>query len=151
MSVSVISESYDEFEWKKSKDGKVYTLQKEATIVLYMDYRGENRYYEFKFKKNFKCDGLSVPKIFQWFLPSWKEDNMLYNLAGVVHDAIYGNKGYNIFTREEADAIFRCLLRHSGQNRLHASLADFMLGLFACCHWGDDDLKSKKLVTCKQI
>ena len=151
MSVSVISQSYDTFEWDINKKKKIYTLKKDATIVLYLDYKGENRYFKFSFKKGFKCDGLSVPSCFNWFLKGWDDNNMLYNLAGVVHDGLYGNKGFKLFSRDESDAIFRGLLRASGMNRFHASTADFMLGLFARKHWGDDDLKSANLVTCEEI
>ena len=37
--------------------------------------------YTLKFDAGFKCDGLSVPVVFQWFLPKWDSKNMLYNLA----------------------------------------------------------------------
>lgn len=26
-------------------------------------------------------DGLSVPKLFQWYLPAWNDNNPLYNIA----------------------------------------------------------------------
>lgn len=29
--------------------------------------------------KGAMTDGLSVPKIFQWYLPAWDKDNVLYN------------------------------------------------------------------------
>lgn len=146
MSVTANKIEYTDFIFEK-KDG-IYTLQKAAVAKVYVTKDKKEEILTFKFKKNFKCDGLSVPKCFNWFLPCWKDDNMTYNLAGVIHDALYGNKGFGILNRDESDAIFRGLLRESGMNRLHASTADFMLGLFACCHWGNDDLHSAKLVTC---
>lgn len=101
----------------------------------------------FEFARGFSCDGLSVPKIFRWFLKKWDFENELYNVAGMVHDALYGNKGFCVFDRDECDAIFRGILRESGCNRLHASTADFAVGLCAKSHWGDDALKCRHLVT----
>lgn len=135
MAVKVVSESWDYFDWKIDKKKQVYTLKKDSYIILNLDVNGKKKYYQFTFKKGFKCDGLSVPKIFQWFLPKWNDKNMLYNLAGVVHDGLYGNKGFGIFSREDSDAIFRGLLRDSGINRFRASSADWILGIFACKHW----------------
>ncbi|MBO7691355.1 MAG: DUF1353 domain-containing protein [Methanobrevibacter sp.] len=135
MAVKVVSESWDYFDWKIDKKKQVYTLKKDSYIILNLDVNGKKKYYQFTFKKGFKCDGLSVPKIFQWFLPNWNDKNMLYNLAGVVHDGLYGNKGFGIFSREDSDAIFRGLLRDSGINRFRASSADWILGIFACKHW----------------
>ena len=31
--------------------------------------------------KGAMTDGLSVPKIFQWYLPAWDKDNALYNIS----------------------------------------------------------------------
>ena len=84
-------------------------------------------------------------------MKSWNDKNDLYNLAGVVHDALYGNKGFGLFTRDESDAIFRGLLREAGCNRIHASIADFALSIAAKSHWGQDDLDSSKYVICEEI
>lgn len=90
----------------------------------------------------FRCDGLSVPKPLRWFLPNWDDKNQLYNLAGALHDWLYATKGANgKFSRSECDDIFRGILRESGQSRLKASTADYMVGLFAgnSLHWGRDE------------
>lgn len=139
----VKSEEHTEFDWEVNKNGTEYTLKNNAKISIDLS---DNRIYTFSFQKGFKCDGLSVPKLFRWFLPSWDKKNMLYNLAGVLHDALYANKGFNKFTRDDSDAIFRGLLRISGCNRGHASTADFMLCWFAKNHWGTDDKHCKDLV-----
>lgn len=149
MSVSVKGETAEKFNWNTK--GDLHTLKNDASIILMLDYRGERKYVKFSFAKGFKCDGLSVPRIFRWFLKSWDEKNDLYNLAGVVHDALYGNKGFGLFTRDESDAIFRGLLRDAGCNRFHASTADFALGLAAKSHWGDDNLETAKYATCEEI
>lgn len=98
-----------------------------------------------RFDVGFACDGLSVPKCFRWFLKNWDDENELYNIAGIVHDALYGNKGFGVFNRSECDDIFRGLLRESGKDRKHASMADWCVGTFAGSHWGDDSLYSKHL------
>lgn len=136
-----------DWNWEENKKEHIYTLKKDAQITLLINKNKVDAKYVFKFKKGFKCDGLSVPKVFQWFLKRWDDDNMLYNLAGVVHDALYGNKGFKTFTRDDSDAIFRGILREAGCNRFHASTADFALGIAAKSHWGDDDLKCANLVT----
>lgn len=149
MSVNVKGETAEKFNW--TTKGDLHTLKNKASIILMLDYRGKRKYIKFTFAKGFKCDGLSVPRIFRWFLKSWDEKNDLYNLSGVVHDALYGNKGFGLFTREESDAIFRGLLRDSGCSRFRSSIADFVLGIFSSSHWGQDDLESCKYVTCEEI
>lgn len=89
----------------------------------------------------YRCDGLSVPAPFRWFLPSWDADNDLYNLAGALHDWLYATLGcWNVWTRAECDDIFRGIMRESGKSRFKASTADLMVGIFAGCrlHWGND-------------
>ena len=115
----------------KTIDG-VHVLTKNIETIISDD---KNNTYKIIIKKGFKCDGLSVPKLFQWFLPSWDNKNSDFNLAGIIHDALYGKKGFGIFNREDSDSLFRGLLRDAGLNRFHASTADFMLGLFAKNHW----------------
>lgn len=146
--VKVVEEEHGDFQWEINKDKTEFTLLKDAKITLTLN---DGKKYTFSFKKDFKCDGLSVPSYLQWFLPRWIDKNMLYNLAGVVHDSLYASKGYKVFTRDDSDAIFRGLLRMAGCNRFHASMADFMLGIFAKSHWGQDDLNSAKYVICEEI
>ena len=126
--------------WLSSVDSHV--LQKNITAVICDEY---NNYYQIILDKGYRCDGLSVPKVFRWYLPSWDKDNQLYNLAGAIHDALYTLKGANMFTREESDDIFRGLLRDSGISRAKAGLADMAVGLFAGGdrHWGNDTWNNK--------
>ncbi len=126
--------------WLNTSDSHV--LQKSIRTVI-SDEHGN--YYQIVLDKGFRCDGLSVPKVFRWYLPSWDKDNQLYNLSGSVHDALYTVKGANIFTREESDDIFRGLLRDSGISRAKAGLADMAVGLFAGGdrHWGNDSWNNK--------
>ena len=126
--------------WLNTSDSHV--LQKSIRTVI-SDEHGN--YYQIILDKGYRCDGLSVPKVFRWYLPSWDKDNQLYNLSGSVHDALYTVKGANIFTREESDDIFRGLLRDSGISRAKAGLADMAVGLFAGGdrHWGNDTWNNK--------
>lgn len=118
-----------------------------GTMALTGTYTKEEKKQKITFiiKTGFVCDGLSVPKIFQWFLPAWDKKNVLYNLAGAVHDGLYTNKGFSIFTREECDSIFRGILRDSGISRFKAGCADKAIEWFASGdkHWGNDDYNVK--------
>ena len=134
--------------WLNTSDSHV--LQKIITTVICDEY---NNYYQIILDKGYRCDGLSVPKVFRWYLPSWDKDNQLYNLAGAIHDALYTVKGANIFTREESDDIFRGLLRDSGISRAKAGLADMAVGLFAGGdrHWGNDTWNNKDKIHVKMM
>ena len=96
----------------------------------------------------FKCDGLSIPLPFRWFLKKWDDNKPLYNLAGVIHDALYITKGYGIFSREECDDIFRGLLRDAGISRFKAGVADKCVELFGGSHrhWGGDAYQQKNRI-----
>lgn len=130
------------------KDGEIYRLS--VPLHVYCDCVLDdtiNVKLHFYFACGFACDGLSVPSCLRWFMKNWDLENSLYDIAGIVHDALYGNKGFNILDRDECDSIFRGILRESGCNRLHASAADFAVGLFAKSHWGDDALHCKHLAS----
>lgn len=139
MSVTVHSEGIQHsfFSWDQSLSG-LYRLRSQAWISIPITHNGVNKTLFVKFDPGYICDGLSVPWVFRWFLKNWDDSNDLYNLAGVVHDALYCREGFKIFSREECDDIFRGLLRISGQDRFHASTADFILWIFGRRHWGDD-------------
>lgn len=131
----VTSSNYND-KWLNLEDSHI--LQKGITTIL----RDENdNYYQIVLDPDFQCDGLSVPTIFRWYLPSWDNENSLYNLAGIIHDALYTVKGANIFTRSECDDVFRGLLRDAGISRTKAGMADWCVGKFAGGdkHWGNDE------------
>lgn len=132
--------------WLNTSDSHI--LQKNISTVICDEY---NNYYKIILDKGYRCDGLSVPKVFRWYLQSWDKDNQLYNLAGAIHDALYTLKGANMFTREESDDIFRGLLRDSGISRAKAGLADMAVGLFAGGdrHWGNDTWNNKDKIHVK--
>jgi hypothetical protein len=100
-------------------------------------------------KAGFRCDGLSVPWAFRWFLPKWDSKNFLYSVAGAVHDALYTTGGwYGTFCREQCDDIFRSLLRDAGISRFKAGAADKAVEWFAGgdAHWRNDSFKNKNFI-----
>lgn len=117
------------FSFVKVKDDYVVANRIEA--ILFTD-KGK---YKIILPFGFKCDGLSVPFAFRWFLPSWSDTNFIYNLAGAIHDALYGNAGFDKFTREECDDIFRGILRESSIGRFKAGCADLAVGWFGKPHF----------------
>lgn len=142
MSVTLKNFRVDPSWWSNNKGTR--TLQCDTEVRLYLS---DGREFMLKFLVGYKCDGLSVPKIFRWFLPNWDPNNMRYNWAGAIHDALYGNKGFGIFSREECDDIFRGALRESNIGRFKAGCADKAVEWFANGHWGDDNLQCARMVT----
>ena len=129
--------------WGTRKDG-MHVLNEGCTILLSADWRDVRSELIVRLDENFRCDGLSVPWAFRWFLPSWDEKNQLYNLAGAIHDWLYSTKGADsMFSREECDDIFRGILRESGISRFKAGAADKAVEWFAggSNHWGADGYK----------
>lgn len=129
----------------EDKDG-IMTLLSPCFVSIWYTQDGQPQNALFRFDEGFKTDGGSVPKIFQRWLPSWKDDDPKYNAAFLVHDFLYCTKGaYGHFTRDEVDSIMRGILREAGMKRFWASAADFCVGLFAGGenHWGDNSLDSR--------
>lgn len=115
--------------------------------MVWMD--GSKKRIVAQFMPGFRCDGLSVPKLFRWYLKSWDSSNELYNMAGAFHDWLYTTKGFtHLFTREECDDIFRGILREAGKSRGKAGVADKAVEWFAGgkAHWGNDDYNVGELV-----
>lgn len=121
-------------------DGK-YILSRDLSIDItahdanYVPYR-----MHVLIKAGFVSDGASVPKAFQWILPSWKEQGGAgFNVAALLHDALYGEKGFGQLSREECDDLYRGALRENGLPRWKASLVDMALFFagWTKSHWGD--------------
>ena len=81
-------------------------------------------------------DGLSVPKIFQWYLPAWDKDNVLYNIAGICHDGMYGSE---IVSKELADEIFYQGLLKAGISKSKATMAKWAVEHLAGLHYGKNN------------
>lgn len=124
--------------YRETKDG----LKKIIAVLIVnvvLERAGKEILGRYIFRPGFKCDGLSVPKIFRWFLKNWDSENDLYNIAGLCHDLGYAAAGFALFSREEIDDIFRGMLREAGKDRRRAGLADLALRAFAGGHWGTDE------------
>lgn len=113
----------------------LHVVQKKLVLELMRD---DNKLYTITIKKGAKCDGLSIPWGFRWFLPTWDNDNSLYNVAGLVHDLLYGSE---LLPKDECDDIFRSILRDAGISRFKASTAEWCVQTFAKCHYGKEHAK----------
>lgn len=142
------------FLWRTEKDGS-HVLKRTATLCLDIRHGGIDMTANVRFcgestdGRGFRCDGLSVPRLLRWFLPSWEEKNMLYNVSGALHDWLYTTKGnFGMFKRDECDDFFRGLLRESGIGRFKAGCADKAVEWFAGVesHWGNDSYGVASLV-----
>lgn len=95
-------------------------------------------------------DGLSVPKIFRWYLPDWNDSNPLYNIAGICHDGAYGSE---LLTKDMADELFyRCLLK-AGISKSKATVAKWAVEHLAGLHYGKkhDDFGISEYVSVEPI
>ena len=128
----------------------VMTLANKVEIRASIEKDGRMLSAVFTFFPGYKWDGLSVPKIFQWFIPSWDKSNPKFNAAGMLHDAAYATGGfYGWLTREECDDLLRSTLREAGYGRFKAGVADLCVGWFAGGkkHWKADKYDSARFVT----
>lgn len=117
---------------KYETDSKTGLLR--LTKGLSMVVKEENgKTLRFVFKKDLVWDGLSIPKAFRWFLPNAYPSSAAYDIAGLVHDFCYGSA---CVSKEDADDIFRSLLRDSGVSRFKAGLAEKCVNWFADSHYG---------------
>lgn len=153
MSVKVNAAAYNvEPLWYASVMG-THVLRRSFTLSLDVTMPdGKDRIIDAFFMCGFRCDGLSVPWLFRWFLKSWDDRNQLYNLAGAFHDWLYATGGADgMFSREECDDIFRGLLRESGKGRGKAGVADKAVELFAGgkSHWKNDSYEIADKVVLK--
>lgn len=68
---------------------------------------------------------------------------------GIIHDALYTRKGFDLLSREECDSVLRGLMRDSGISRFKAGCADKAVEWFAGGkeHWGNDDFDNFDLIS----
>lgn len=124
-------------EWAKTNGRYRYRGGTPGLVMVDCLRDGKATRFLFRIEEGFGTDGLSVPLPFRKIVPKWTDD-MAYNVAGIVHDGLYGTKGYGIFSRSEADDFLRGLMRESGMERLRASTACACVKAFARRHWGLD-------------
>ena len=122
------------------KENGLYVIEDDFSVVLCDN---NDNVFTITIKEGAKCDGLSVPAVFTWFLPKWDKKNELYNIAGIVHDALYASK---LVHKDIADDIFRGILRDSGVSRFKASTAEWCVEKFAKKHYGSDEYGMKDYI-----
>ena len=125
------------FTYRKVSDN--YFITSDVCSILTAHKGGKSYIINPTLKVGFRSDGASVPYLLTWFLPRWDKKNPAYNMAAMIHDALYANRGYGYFTREECDDLYRGMLRNCGISRLKAGLVDKSIELFAGSkrHWGN--------------
>lgn len=95
-------------------------------------------------------DGLSVPKIFRWYLPDWNDNNPLYNIAGICHDGAYGSE---LLSKDIADELFYQGLLKAGISKSKATVAKLAVEHLAGLHYGrkNDDFGISEYVKVEAI
>ena len=102
---------------------------------VWLDFSYNHGKFRIKVDKGGLTDGLSVPKIFRWYLPCWDDNNVLYNVAGICHDGMYGSE---LVSKELADEIFYKGLLMAGISRSKATMAKYAVQYLAGLHYGRD-------------
>lgn len=95
-------------------------------------------------------DGLSVPKIFRWYLPDWNGNNPLYNIAGICHDGAYGSE---LLAKDIADELFYQALIKAGISKSKATVAKWAVEHLAGLHYGkkNDDFGISEYVSVEAV
>lgn len=113
---------------------------------VWLDFEHNGSKFRIKVDKGGLTDGLSVPKIFRWYLPCWDDNNVLYNCSGLVHDGMYGSE---LVSKDLADEIFYQGLLTAGITRSKATVAKYAVQYLAGLHYGreHDDFGIAEYVT----
>ena len=100
---------------------------------VFIDFMYNGTLFRIKVDKGAMTDGLSVPKIFRWYLPDWNDSNPLYNIAGICHDGAYGSE---LLAKDVADELFYQGLVKAGISKSKASVAKWAVEHLAGLHYG---------------
>ena len=120
--------SYSDIRRYKKVKG-LYVLEND----VFMDINYDDVNFRIQVDKGAMTDGLSVPKIFRWYLKDWDDDNVLYNVAGIVHDGCYGSE---LVVKCLADEIFYYGLLKAGISSTKAKVARWAVENLAGLHYG---------------
>lgn len=112
-----------------SKVNGLYVLKS----PVFIDFMYNGTLFRIKVDKGAMTDGLSVPKIFRWYLPDWNDSNPLYNIAGICHDGAYGSE---LLAKDVADELFYQGLVKAGISKSKASVAKWAVEHLAGLHYG---------------
>lgn len=117
---------------------------------VWIDFEHNNTKFRIKVDKGGLTDGLSVPKIFQWYLPAWNDSNVLYNIAGICHDGAYGSE---LLAKDIADELFYQGLVMAGITKSKAKVAKYAVQYLAGLHYGrkNDDFGISEYVSVEPI
>lgn len=100
---------------------------------VWMDFELHGTKFRIKVDKGAMTDGLSVPKIFRWYLPDWDDSNPLYNISGICHDGMYGSE---LVCKDMADQLFYQGLILAHKPRRKASVALWAVEKLAGLRYG---------------
>lgn len=103
---------------------------------VWVDFEYNYGKFRIKVDKGAMTDGLSVPEIFRWYLPVWNDNNVLYNVAGICHDGMYGSE---VVCKDLADEIFYQGLLTAGISRSKATVAKYAVEYLAGLHYGHNN------------
>lgn len=98
-----------------------------ADVVVWID--GDT----YRIPKDFVWDGASIPMML-WPVYGTPFDSR-HLAGGLIHDAIYGGTIGEVFTRKEADQIYRQIIRACGVGWWQATKEYFAIRLFGGSHY----------------
>ena len=127
--------SYDPYSWTSAGDG-LFVLS--CDIDVYLEEHDDcatepTKLVHFHVSRGATWDGASIPKPFRWYLPNIDESNLVYTLAGLLHDSCYASE---CLSKALADDLFRGVMRDAGIPRRKASFACWCVQHFADRHYG---------------
>lgn len=125
--------------------GRIYRLVEK--YVCYWNEKG--KVYRLEIPEGYECDGASVPRIL-WSISDLTPDGVVRGPA-TIHDRIYENKGrvaglsvlengnwsnsIRVFTRKEADQLFRVYMKAAGVNKTTRRRAYWAVRIFGYFAW----------------
>lgn len=132
----------------KLKGDIVYAFERDFAMLMYTS-RGK---YLWELREGYISNCGSIPWLAQKLLrvKSFDPKNPKQNAFFFFHDDLYQKKGYDLFDREDSDALCRGGLRESGKTRFQASTIDFGLHLGAWGHWGDNKYENMDFMSSLQ-
>lgn len=132
----------------KLKGDVVYAFERDFAMLMCTS-RGD---YLWELREGYISNCGSIPWLAQKLLrvKSFDPKNPKQNAFFFFHDDLYQKKGYDLFDREDSDALCRGGLRESGRTRFQASTIDLGLHLGAWGHWGDNKYENMDFMSSLQ-
>lgn len=138
------------YNWSRTCDYKKVNFLYVLKNNVWIDFEYAGNGYRIQIDKGAMTDGLSIPKIFRWYLPVWDDKNILYNIAGICHDGAYGSE---LLAKPLADELFYKGLVMAGIPEYKAKTARWAVENLAGLHYGRkyDDYDIAPYVSIKPI